>query len=175
MEQHALLKIWLDFIAGLAWPALVLALILVFRIQLRNLFIRLKSGEIAGAKFDFNEVAAGYIRSSIDELASASDPNDRADIAGRIKGLASVLGGVHPIAIGYLINAVGGPGHRWVDMSNEQHFTELERLGLATIHRMTDDGKPAITLVFTPKGAELMKSIGFTAAEIEKANEYAKM
>jgi hypothetical protein len=73
-----------------------------------------------------------------------------------------------------MITAAGAPGHRWIDPPETLHFKELDVSGLATLHKRNEDGKSAISVVFTQKGAELMKSIGFTEADIEKANARAR-
>ena len=82
MGNIELVKAWLSFFSSLAWPAAFLIIAFVFRAQFRNLIQRLQSGEVAGAKFSFQEAASGYIESRIDELAGQNDPTQRAKLAG---------------------------------------------------------------------------------------------
>ncbi len=160
-----LVKAWLSFLSSPAWPAVLLAIALLFRTQLRNLIQRLQSGEVAGAKFSFNEAASGFIQSRIDELARQSDPSQRARLAGEIKGIAAILGSIHPVSLAIMIDAAQGP-HTWIGgsyTSKKQYFDELETARLANVHVKHNAKKELeARITFTERGRELLESVGMS-------------
>lgn len=157
------LKLLLDFIESLVWPAVVLTGIILFRQQVRSLIQRLKSGEAAGVKFNFNEAASGFIKSTIDELAVESDASKRVLLAGEIKGMANVLNSIHPISLAILIDGAQGY-HAWVGGSytgKKQYFDMLEDAGLAVVELGKDEvGEVEARLRYTDRGKDLIESIG---------------
>jgi hypothetical protein len=165
MDSIELTKAWLAFASSLAWPGAILTIAFLFRSQLRNLIQRLQSGELAGAKFNFNEAASGFIESKIDELAGQSDPSRRALLAGEIKGVAAILGSIHPISLAILIDAAAG-AHAWIGgsyLGKKKYFDELEQAGLANTKISKGKklaGEIEARIEFTNKGRELIRSIG---------------
>ena len=190
MSEVTELQVWLEFVSSLAWPAVTLAIAVVFRRQIQSLFKRVKSGEFAGAKLNFNEVATGFIASKVDAIAAEEDSADRALMAGEVKGIASVLGLVHPIALGLLLE--GRSRHMWaanIYENHKTHFDQLEDLGLAEVVRevgLADVLTPALdedsplrnldlqdldlrltTINLTQKGKALLRSIGLEDSDFE--------
>lgn len=166
MERVELIKAWLSFFSSLAWPTALLMIAVVFRAQLRSLIQRVQSGEVAGAKFTFQEVASGFIESKIDELASQNDPSQRTKLAGEIKGAAHALGGIHPIALAILIDGAQAGGQIWIEGSytgKKEYFDALEKAGLATVHTDHDSrGTFHAQIKPTERGRELLESIGMS-------------
>lgn len=166
MEELRLLEIKLSFISSLIWPATIIAVALLFRGQIRDLIQRLRSGELAGAKFDFHEAASGYIDSKLDELAQETDPMDRQEIAGEIKGVSAILGSIHPISLAIMIDAAEGT-HAWIGSSytgKKEYFDALEQKGLAVVHQdpHRDGDAEAYSISFTQTGRKLLESIGMS-------------
>jgi len=162
MANVELVKAWLSFLSSLAWPAALLTIACIFRTQLRNLIQRLQSGEVAGAKFNFNEAASAFIQSKLDELADQNDPRRRARLAGEIKGVAAAISGIHPLSLGILINAAEGP-HSWVSTaytSKRVYFDELEQADLTHVRTQGDGDTLEASLETTPSGRNLLESIG---------------
>lgn len=164
MDNVELVKTWLSFLSSLAWPAAVLTIALLFRTQLRSLIQRLQSSEIAGARFNFNEAASGFIESRIDELAGQTDASQRAQLAGEIKGVAAVLGSIHPVSLAIMIDSAQGL-HAWIGGSytdKKQYFDDLERAGLATVHTEYSEEANAVEarISFTERGREVIEAIG---------------
>ena len=168
MESAELTKAWLSFLASLTWPAVSVAMIVIFRRQFQSLIERLKSGEVVGAKFSFNETASGFIQSKIDDLAQQSDPTERAVLAGEIKEVAAILGSIHPISLAVLINAAEPGGQLWtgpVYLPKKKYFEDLERAGLSkTIEETMSNGLLVAKLQITDRGKDLLRSIGMEQA-----------
>jgi hypothetical protein len=93
MDRVELTKVWLTFISSLAWPAVTLAIAVLFRAQLRTILSRLRSGEIAGVKFSLVE-AAEAISTKADALVKEPDAAQRGRLAQEIKVIASSLGAI---------------------------------------------------------------------------------
>ena len=81
--QKSRLEIWLTFLSSFAWPITAVFVIFMFRGQLMELTGRVKTGEFAGAKFEFSEAAAGYISASVDGLAKERNPQKREKIGAK--------------------------------------------------------------------------------------------
>ena len=162
------LKAWLGFLGSFAWPVVILVLVLMFRSQLTELTKRIESGEIAGAKFSFQEAAAGYIQNSIGELAQESDPIRRESLANDIRSVASALGAVNPKSLGMMITA-SDSCHYWVDPAHDKliNLQQIEKLGLAKLEDRIRDGKAEYSIRFTDKGVHLLKSIGISQEDLD--------
>ncbi len=93
MDRVELTKAWLTFFGSLAWLAVTLAVAVLFRAQLRAILSRLRSGEIAGAKFSLAE-AAEAISTRADALVKEPDAAQRGRLAQEIKEVASSLGAI---------------------------------------------------------------------------------
>jgi hypothetical protein len=117
-------------------------------------------------------------------MAKENDSERRGLIASRIKAVASSLGGLPPISLGFLITAAGSSN--WspeLYRHYQAYFDRIEEAGLAKVMNvkeyytrvgMPDKWKlddttegPFITLVFYPKGIEFLKEIGFTEEELQ--------
>jgi hypothetical protein len=165
MGNPEVVKAWLTFVSSLAWPIVTIIVFITFRAKFAMLIDRLRSGELAGAKFSFNETASGYVQSRIDELAQQKDPTQRTILAGEIKTVAAILGGIHPVALAILINAAECSGTTWwigeTYLGKKSQFDSLVQAGLATIEESTDSaGRLAAQIFLTERGVELMRSIG---------------
>lgn len=137
----------------------------VFRHRLSSLIERIKSGEVAGAKFTFNEAAAGYIQSRMDDLAKTSNQKEREVLAVEIKGVATALGSLHPFSLANIILASEG-NHCWVAdayTNKKTYFDQIEDAGLAKTKLTTgSDGRLEARLEFTAKGKEFLRNIGIS-------------
>jgi hypothetical protein len=143
MERIELTKAWLAFFSSLAWPIVALAIAFLFRAQVRELLTRVRSGEIAGAKFAFSE-AAGVIREKVDELAQQPDPEQRGRIAQEIKQVAASLGGTSNEWFKYEVSFRGLPSEF------EGRFIPRLAAGTPTaaVHRYTETAPGEFTGTF---------------------------
>ncbi|KAF0813473.1 hypothetical protein IGB42_01824 [Andreprevotia sp. IGB-42] len=168
MIELELTKAWLAFLSSLTWPIVVVIVLCLFRHKIAALSERLSSGEVAGAKFSFNETASGYIESRIDDLAGQKDPEKRAALAGEIKDVAAVLGGIHPISLSLLINAGEPGGQLWVGdtyLKKKERFEVLQQQGLASVETKTmSNGALVAELHLTDKGRGLLRNLGMETA-----------
>jgi hypothetical protein len=125
--------------------------------------------EVGGAKFSFNETASGFITSKIDDLALQEDPNQRALIAGEIKGVAAILNGIHPISLAILINAGEPGGMIWTSTtytSKKTYFENLENAGLGkTTEETMSNGLLTAKFTISERGRELLRNIGMEMTE----------
>ncbi len=164
MDDPEVIKAWLAFISSLIWPLVTIVIVLIFRSKIASLTERLRSGEVAGAKFSFNETASGFIQSRIDDLAQQSDPTLRAVLASEIKNVATILGSIHPISLAALINAAESGGQLWtgpVYLPKKKYFDALEQSGLAKVDEKTmSNGLLVAELHITDRGKELLRSVG---------------
>jgi len=164
MDNPEVIKAWLVFVSSLIWPLATIIIVLIFRSNIASLTERLRSGEVAGAKFSFNETATAFIQSRIDDLAQQSDPTLRAALAGEIKDVAAKNGSLHPISLAALINAAESGGQLWtgpVYLPKKKYFDALEQSGLAKIDGKTmSNGLLVAELHITEQGKELLRSIG---------------
>jgi plasmid stabilization system protein ParE len=165
------LEIWLTFISSFAWPIALLLIVFTFRGQLAELTGRVRTGEFAGAKFEFSEAAAGFIRASVDDLAKEQNPQKREELAKEIRSVADALTALHPRALALLVTGVKGC-MRWVGSQGAEmpYFARLESLGLVNLVRGTDDGKESLSLKYTPKGKELLLAIGMSNEDLKSAD-----
>lgn len=170
--QKSTLEIWLNFISTFAWPLAILAVVFIFRGQLNELTGRVKTSEFAGAKFEFSEAAAGYIRASVSDLAKEQSPLRREQLAQNIRGVADALNALHPRSLALLITGVKGC-HSWGgDLSDEQpYFVKLEALDLVRIIRTQDSGGENIALKYTKKGKDLLLNIGMSPDDVNSAEK----
>lgn len=169
MNFIELLKVLLDFLSTLIWPIVLLIFIFNFKKPINSLIERIKSGEVAGAKFTFNETASGFISSKIDVLAKQQDPNQRALIADEIKDVAVILNSVHPVALAILINAAEGGGMIWSStayLDKKQYFDALEKAGLSKTKEETmSNGLLTAKIEISTRGYDLLRSIGMHITE----------
>ncbi|HMG05874.1 MAG TPA: pYEATS domain-containing protein [Chthoniobacterales bacterium] len=71
MPDPSLLKAWLDFVSSLVWPTVILIILVAFKAQIEGLLKRIKSGELGGAKFDFQSLPEPPSALSADKLGAA--------------------------------------------------------------------------------------------------------
>ncbi|PKH34542.1 hypothetical protein [Shewanella sp. ALD9] len=166
MGIEKILEISLEYINALVWPGVLLVIIFSFKKQVENLFVRVKTSEIAGAKFSFTEVASGMISSKVDAIADETDPKLRAKLAVEVKSVAAILGAIHPITLSLLIGGAGG--NAWsksIYQSERNYFDQLEEGKLAKVIKEGEDkGEDSLGFVkleLLHKGEELLSSIGF--------------
>lgn len=160
------IKVILDFLANLIWPIVLLIFISNFKKPITSLIERVKSGEVAGAKFTFNEAVSGYISNKIDDLAKQSDPQQRSLLADEIKDIATTLGSIHPVTLALLINSAESGGMLWTGqtyLDKKYYFEELEKTGLGTVKEETmSNGLLTAKITTSKQGEELLNKIGMS-------------
>lgn len=162
MSTEIELGVILNFVSSLIWPVVLLVIVFSFKRQIESLFDRIKTSEIAGAKFSFSEAASGLISSKVDSIAEEENAQRRAMLADEVKTLAEAIGAIHPVALSILIG--GANGSSWSSGAYEgekKYFQQLEKANLAVIKKKTDEHLKLISLELQPKGKELLDSIGF--------------
>ncbi len=167
------LRIWLTFISSLRWPAVLLIFLVVFKSQLVGFATHVRDGETETSWSGFPKAPAGYISARIDALASEPDSRRRSEMAEEIHGVAAKLGSIHPRSLGIFITGAGG-SYLWDENSysgQKKFFDQLESSGLAKVRTSRINEDFHVYLKYTPKGIELLRSVGFKESELEGITE----
>ena len=98
-------------------------------------------------------------------MAEEPDSGKRAKLVGEIKGVADVLGAIHPISLSLLISAGSGAGGAsWIGGSytgKKEFFDAVQRAGLARVKESRDrEGMLEASLELTAEGKSLLNAIG---------------
>jgi len=167
------LRMWLTFISSLRWPVVLLIFLFVFKSQLVGFTTHVRDGEPETSWSEFPKAPAGYISAKIDDLAKEPDSQRRSELAEEIHAVASKLGSIHPRTLGILITGAGG-SYFWNENSyagQKKYFDQLESSGLAKVRTSRINKDFHVYLKYTPKGIELLRSVGFKESELEGITE----
>ncbi|MBG6202020.1 hypothetical protein [Roseibium album] len=165
-SDYPTLKFVADFSKVLAWPAILVFLVLLFRNDVSQLLIRVNSLEIAGTKSEFVEYAAvvNYIEGKAGELAEETDPAKRAALQSEIQKTVENLSGLHPLELAFLINIGRGVARddAWGDHQNELY--ELQKRGFIQTEPKADSPAAITTNTYarlTESGQDFLRGIGY--------------
>jgi|WetSurMetagenome_2_1015567.scaffolds.fasta_scaffold565425_1 hypothetical protein len=169
-KERTPLEVWLSFISALVWPLLLAITLIVFKSDIQNLLGKVRSSEIAGAKFTFEQTANGYILDKLDEIVKEKSEVGRKLIAERMRETSDVIGSIPPKSFGYFITGVGE--HFWgksIYESDKKYFDYLVNSKLVIVEKEKEVSSSRVRLTYTNKGRFLLKQIGFSDDDMKHA------
>jgi len=157
-----------DLAKALAWPLIIAVLLLLIKDDLSQLMKRIRTLEVAGTKSEFVDYAAafGYLQERVTALANEPHAAGREELRDEIQRTTRELKGLHPIALGFLVEFGRGvvQDDSWGDKRYQSYLFDLYQRDLVELDptpRTADDITTKTKGKLSDTGANLLKRIGF--------------